>query len=200
MAASHAFSTTVLMSCWSSTSSIASIPKALLPTTRSARFAAPIKRRSDHARWSPRFAWHAATGATDNAIGCAIMMEAARILKTLGVKPRRTIRVALWSGEEQGLLGSIAYVKNILAHSKIQNRVTRNLVVTSTSTRARGECAWRLGVWTTRGGKHHARDSQPFKNDGVVGAVATRSRRLGGSTIRRSIRPACRASAWARIN
>ncbi len=55
--------------------------------------------------------WHAATGATDNAIGCAIMMEAARILKNLGVKPRRTIRVALWSGEEQGLLGSQAYVK-----------------------------------------------------------------------------------------
>ena len=55
--------------------------------------------------------WHAATGATDNAIGCAIMMEAARILKTLGVKSRRTIRVALWSGEEEGLLGSQAYVK-----------------------------------------------------------------------------------------
>ena len=55
--------------------------------------------------------WHAATGATDNAIGCAVMMEAARILKALGVKPRRTIRVALWSGEEQGLLGSKAYVK-----------------------------------------------------------------------------------------
>ena len=50
--------------------------------------------------------WHAATGATDNAIGCAIMMEAARIIKALGLKPRRTIRVALWSGEEQGLLGS----------------------------------------------------------------------------------------------
>ena len=55
--------------------------------------------------------WHSATGATDNAIGCAIMMEAARILKTIGVKPRRTIRVALWSGEEEGLLGSLAYVK-----------------------------------------------------------------------------------------
>ena len=55
--------------------------------------------------------WHSATGATDNAIGCAIMMEAARILKTLGVEPRRTIRVALWSGEEEGLLGSLAYVK-----------------------------------------------------------------------------------------
>ncbi|MBO0798884.1 MAG: M28 family peptidase, partial [Blastocatellia bacterium] len=49
--------------------------------------------------------WHAATGATDNAIGCAVMMEAARIIKAIGVKPRRTIRVALWSGEEQGLLG-----------------------------------------------------------------------------------------------
>src|SRR6266852_656856 len=55
--------------------------------------------------------WHSATGATDNAIGCAVMMEAARILKALGVKPRRTIRVALWSGEEEGLLGSKAYVK-----------------------------------------------------------------------------------------
>lgn len=55
--------------------------------------------------------WHAATGATDNAIGCSVMMEAARILKAIGVKPRRTIRVALWSGEEQGLLGSQAYVK-----------------------------------------------------------------------------------------
>ena len=60
--------------------------------------------------------WHAATGATDNAIGCAIMMEAARILKLIGVKPRRTIRVALWSGEEEGLLGSQAYVKAALRH------------------------------------------------------------------------------------
>ena len=56
--------------------------------------------------------WHSATGATDNAIGCATMMEAARILKAIGVKPRRTIRVACWSGEEQGLLGSQAYVKS----------------------------------------------------------------------------------------
>jgi carboxypeptidase Q len=55
--------------------------------------------------------WHAATGATDNAIGCSVMMEAARILAAIGVKPRRTIRVALWSGEEQGLLGSQAYVR-----------------------------------------------------------------------------------------
>lgn len=54
--------------------------------------------------------WHSGTGATDNAAGVAVAMEAARIIQALGLKPRRTIRVALWSGEEQGLLGSRAYV------------------------------------------------------------------------------------------
>jgi hypothetical protein len=54
--------------------------------------------------------WHSGTGATDNAAGCAVAMEAVRILQALGFKPRRTIRIALWSGEEQGLLGSRAYV------------------------------------------------------------------------------------------
>ena len=58
--------------------------------------------------------WHSSTGATDNGAGCAIMMEAARILMASGLKPRRTIRVALWSGEEQGLFGSTAYVKQHL--------------------------------------------------------------------------------------
>jgi hypothetical protein len=53
--------------------------------------------------------WHAGTGATDNAAGCAVAMEAVRILQRLGVKPRRTIRIALWTGEEEGLLGSRAY-------------------------------------------------------------------------------------------
>ena len=56
-----------------------------------------------------------ATGATDNATGSAAMMEAARILKAVGAKPRRTIRVALWGGEEQGLLGARAYVREHLA-------------------------------------------------------------------------------------
>jgi len=55
--------------------------------------------------------WHAGTGATDNAIGSSIMIEAARLIESLGLKPRRTVRVALWSGEEEGLLGSLAYVK-----------------------------------------------------------------------------------------
>jgi len=54
--------------------------------------------------------WHAGTGATDNASGVAVCMEAVRLLQALGVKPRRTIRVAFWSGEEQGILGSRAYV------------------------------------------------------------------------------------------
>ncbi|MFT4022819.1 MAG: M20/M25/M40 family metallo-hydrolase [Flavihumibacter sp.] len=59
--------------------------------------------------------WHGATGATDNAAGCSVMMEAVRILRALKVKPRRTIRIALWSGEEQGLHGSRNYVKNHFA-------------------------------------------------------------------------------------
>jgi hypothetical protein len=55
--------------------------------------------------------WHTGTGATDNAAGSAVMLEAMRILKTSGVKLRRTVRIGLWGGEEQGLLGSKAYVK-----------------------------------------------------------------------------------------
>jgi Zn-dependent M28 family amino/carboxypeptidase len=54
--------------------------------------------------------WHGGTGAADNAAGVAVAMEAVRLLKAVGARPRRTIRVALWTGEEQGLLGSRAYV------------------------------------------------------------------------------------------
>jgi Zn-dependent M28 family amino/carboxypeptidase len=54
--------------------------------------------------------WHTASGATDNADGVVAVMEAMRIIRALGTAPRRTIRVALWSGEEQGLLGARAYV------------------------------------------------------------------------------------------
>jgi carboxypeptidase Q len=66
--------------------------------------------------------WQSATGATDNAAGSAVMMEVARILnetiKETGIKPRRTLRVALWTGEEQGLLGSMAYVNQHFAELK----------------------------------------------------------------------------------
>ncbi|MBC7553817.1 MAG: M20/M25/M40 family metallo-hydrolase [Taibaiella sp.] len=66
--------------------------------------------------------WHASTGATDNGTGTVVMMEAVRILKAIKVKPLRTIRVVLWSGEEQGLLGSRGYVKKHFA-----NRLTMEL-------------------------------------------------------------------------
>jgi carboxypeptidase Q len=55
--------------------------------------------------------WHAGTGATDNGAGTIVMMEAVRILKAIGITPRRTIRIGLWSGEEEGLLGSQGYVE-----------------------------------------------------------------------------------------
>jgi hypothetical protein len=60
--------------------------------------------------------WHSGTGATDNAVGSAAAMEAMRIIQALNLHPRRTIRVALWTGEEQGLLGSAAYVKKHFGH------------------------------------------------------------------------------------
>jgi len=125
--------------------------------------------------------WHAATGATDNAIGCAIMMEAARILKTLGVKPRRTIRVALWSGEEEGLLGSQAYVK---AHFGAfedpkagYEKFGGYFNIDSGTGRVRG-----AGVFgPPEGAEIMKQILEPFKEDGVVGASASRSRNLGGS-------------------
>jgi len=125
--------------------------------------------------------WHAATGATDNAIGCAIMMEAARILKTLGVKPRRTIRVALWSGEEQGLLGSQAYVKEHFGSFEDPKpgyeKFGGYFNIDSGTGRVRG-----ASVFGPPEAANIMREILgPFKDDGLVGAVATRSRRLGGS-------------------
>lgn len=58
--------------------------------------------------------WHGGTGGADNASGCIVMMEAMRILRALGVSPRRTIRLALWGGEEQGLYGSRGYASRYL--------------------------------------------------------------------------------------
>ena len=125
--------------------------------------------------------WHAATGATDNAIGCAIMMEAARILKALSVKPRRTIRVALWSGEEQGLLGSIAYVKQHFGSFEAKKAGYEKLGgyfnIDSGTGRVRG-----ASVFGPPEAAAIMREIlAPFKTDGVMGAVPTRSRRLGGS-------------------
>jgi hypothetical protein len=125
--------------------------------------------------------WHAATGATDNAIGCAIMMEAARILVKLGVKPRRTIRVALWSGEEEGLLGSQAYVKEHFGAFEDPKpgyeKFGGYFNIDSGTGRVRGASVF----GPPEGAGIMRKILEPFKDDGVVGANASRSRNLGGS-------------------
>ena len=125
--------------------------------------------------------WHAATGATDNAIGCAIMMEAARILRAVGARPRRTIRVALWSGEEQGLLGSQAYIKEHFGtfenpkpnYSKFNGYFN----IDSGTGRVRGATVFGPPEAATI----LRQALLPFADLGVEGAIATRSRNLGGS-------------------
>ena len=62
--------------------------------------------------------WHGGTGGADNASGCIVMMEALRIIKEMGIQPKRTIRIALWGGEEQGLYGSRGYAENYLVDKK----------------------------------------------------------------------------------
>ena len=125
--------------------------------------------------------WHAATGATDNAIGCAIMMEAARILTTIGVKPRRTIRVALWSGEEQGLLGSQAYVKQhfgTFEEPKAEyDKFAAYFNVDSGTGRVRG-----LTVFGPLAAGTVLREAAASLKDlGLLGATTTRTRATGGT-------------------
>ncbi|HEX8748594.1 MAG TPA: M20/M25/M40 family metallo-hydrolase, partial [Pyrinomonadaceae bacterium] len=125
--------------------------------------------------------WHAATGATDNAIGCAVMMEAARLLKATGVRPRRTIRVALWSGEEQGLLGSQAYVKEHFGSFENPKpeyfKFGGYFNIDSGTGRARG-----MSVFGPPAAATPLREAVgPFAYLGIVGVASTRSRGLGGS-------------------
>jgi carboxypeptidase Q len=125
--------------------------------------------------------WHAATAATDNAIGCAVTMEAVRILQAIGVRPRRTIRLALWSGEEQGLLGSQAYVKEhfgTFENPKPAYEHFAGYVNIDTGTgRARA-----MSVFGPQEAASVLQEAlAPFAGDGVLGASATRSRRRGGS-------------------
>lgn len=125
--------------------------------------------------------WHAATGATDNAVGCAIMMEAARILKKLNVKPRRTVRVALWSGEEQGLIGSQAYVKRHFgsAESPVSGyeKFGGYFNIDSGTGRARG-----MSIFGPPESATVLREAlRPFEDFGFLGVISTRSRNIGGS-------------------
>jgi carboxypeptidase Q len=125
--------------------------------------------------------WHSATGATDNAIGCAVMMEAARILSAIGVKPRRTIRVALWGGEEQGLLGSKAYVEQHFGTAENPKpefaMFGGYLNVDSGTGRIRGGTVF----GPPRAAAILAQYFKPFEDLGVMGATATNSRATGGT-------------------
>ena len=125
--------------------------------------------------------WHDATGATDNGIGSSMMLEAARLLAAVHVKPRRTIRVALWSGEEQGLLGSLAYVQQHFGSFENQKleyaKLDTYFNIDSGTGKPRG-----ASVFGPSGAADMVRDAlMPFTDWGLVGAVATDSRRTGGT-------------------
>ena len=125
--------------------------------------------------------WHSATGATDNAIGCAIMMEAARILKALDVQPRRTIRIALWSGEEQGILGSQAYVKQQFGSFENPKpawaKFNGYLNIDTGTGRLRGASVF----GPPEAAKMLREILAPFKDLKVGGASATSGRNVGGT-------------------
>ncbi len=125
--------------------------------------------------------WHDATGATDNGIGCSMMMEAVRILATLKVQPRRTIRVALWSGEEQGLLGSIAYVQQHFGTAENPKpehaKLNAYFNIDSGTSKPRG-----ASVFGPPAAADMIREAlMPFKDWGFTGTRATTSRNLGGT-------------------
>ena len=125
--------------------------------------------------------WHAATGATDNAVGCAVMMEAVRILKAIGVTPRRTIRIALWSGEEQGLLGSRAYVAEHFGtvEKPKPNFATLNGYVNLDSGTGRVRGATVYGP--PAAAAFLAQIFKPFEDFGIAGARSSTSSGGGGT-------------------
>lgn len=125
--------------------------------------------------------WHSATGATDNAIGCATMMEAARIIKAIGVKPRRTIRVACWGGEEQGLLGSQAYVKRHFGTAENPtpefSKFNGYFNIDSGTGKVRG-----LNIFGPPAAATVLREAlAPFADLGFAGVNTSKSRSLGGT-------------------
>jgi Iap family predicted aminopeptidase len=125
--------------------------------------------------------WHSATGATDNAIGSSMMMEAARLIQALGLKPRRTIRVALWAGEEEGLLGSKAYVARHFGSFENPKPEFSTL-----------DCYFNIdsGTGRVRGASVFGPPEAaaviraalaPFEDLGVAGAIPSTSRATGGT-------------------
>jgi hypothetical protein len=125
--------------------------------------------------------WHAATGATDNAIGCSVMMEAVRILTAVGAKPRRTIRVALWSGEEQGLLGSAAYVRQHFGTFEDQKAEYSKLSAYFNMDSGTGRIRALTAFGPSATGDVLREATASFKDLGMLGATSTRSRSTGGT-------------------
>ena len=125
--------------------------------------------------------WHDATGATDNGIGSSMMLEAVRILSALRVKPRRTIRIALWSGEEEGLLGSLAYVQQHFGSFENQKpeyaKLDAYFNIDSGTGKPRG-----AGVFGPEAAADMVREAMmPFEDWGFVGVLKSDSRRTGGT-------------------
>ncbi len=127
--------------------------------------------------------WHYGNGATDNAAGSIVMMEAMRILKTLDLHPRRTIRIALWSGEEEGIYGSRGWIAK---HPELARRISAYLNLDNGTGRIRGiwdqsnakaipifeQILWPfhdLGVVTVRHGNTGSTDHVSFDDAGIPG-------------------------------
>ena len=123
--------------------------------------------------------WQSATGATDNAVGCAVMMEAARILRAIGVRPRRTIRVAFWSGEEQGLLGSQAYVQQHFGSFENPKPAFAKLMAYLNLDHGTGRPRGAVVFGPAAAAAVVRQLIAPFADLGIVGAVETRSRAFG---------------------
>jgi carboxypeptidase Q len=125
--------------------------------------------------------WQAATGATDNAVGCAVMMEVARILTALRVQPRRTIRVALWSGEEQGLLGSRAYVRQHFGSFEDPTPQFGKLVAYLNIDNGTGRVRGADVFGPPEAAAVIRAAMKPFHDLGVAGAIDVSSRNIGGT-------------------
>ncbi len=125
--------------------------------------------------------WHSATGATDNAIGCAIMMEATRILKSLGVKPRRTIRVACGAGKKKACWDRRRTSKSILAALKNQSLNSISSWLISTLIQARDAFAALVFLGRRRMPTFFVKCSCRSADLGIAGAISNKNRRAGGT-------------------
>ena len=124
--------------------------------------------------------WHDATGATDNGIGASMMLEAVRLLAALHVHPRRTIRIALWSGEEEGLLGSLEYVQQHFGSFENQKpeyaKLDAYFNIDSGTGKPRG-----ASVFGPAGAADMVREvMMSFADWGFMGVIPSESRRTGG--------------------